>query len=127
VKSALSKDGSLLATGSSDGTVIVFPTEERYLDRTIYGRDSIRRSDDDISTPSTGKDLAFGKGAALVRGHEKEVTGVVWSQRNDVVSISDDFTARCWKNGVYGTEAEELRSGGEDEGRRWACGWAETD
>ena len=116
VKADVSRDGSLLAAGSGDGVVCVFPTDEKYLDSSAY-RGYVKDS---------GQGVKTGRGAALVRGHEKEVTGVSWTVEGDLVSISDDYHVRCWRNGEGG-EAEGMREGGEEEGRRWAWGWAEVE
>jgi len=136
VKSSVSRDGRLLATGSSDGLAVLFPTDERYLDQTSY-RHGMRHPEDSVPAPSApatpsrrgglpvAQHLKVGKGVGLVRGHEKEVTDVAWSVNGDLVTISDDYQARCWRDDDGGVEAEQLRDCGEDEGRRWACGWAE--
>lgn len=70
--------------------------------------------------------MKVGKGVALVRGHEKEVTDVAWSMNGDFVTISDDYQARCWRNDNGGEAAEGLRDCGEDEGKRWGYGWADS-
>lgn len=121
VKSAISRDGMLLSAGSSDGCPIVFPTDERYLDQSLYPR----VHPEDSRAAQIGKVMPVGYGAALVRGYEKEVTDVTWTDRGDMVAISDDYLARCWRAGEKGEEAESMREGGEDEGRRWGWGWAE--
>lgn len=121
VKSAISRDGRLLSAGSSDGCPIVFPTDERYLDNNIYPR----IHPEDSRAAQLSKVMPVGYGAALVRGYEKEVTDVTWTDRGDMVAISDDYLARCWRAGEKGEEAESMREGGEDEGRRWGWGWAE--
>lgn len=123
VKSAISRDGRLFSTGSSDGCPIVFPTDEKYLDKMLYPR--IHPEDSRASQIS--KAVPVGYGAALVRGYEKEVTDVTWTNGGDMVAISDDYLARCWRAGESGEEAESMRDGGEDEGRRWGWGWAELD
>lgn len=136
VKSSVSRDGRLLATGSSDGLAVLFPTDERYLDQSSY-QHGMRHPEDSMPTPSApatpsrrgglpvAHHLKVGKGVGLVRGYEKEVTDVAWSVNGDLVAISDDYQARCWRNDDAGVAAEQLRDCGEDEGRRWACGWAE--
>ena len=63
-------------------------------------------------------------GTALVRGHESEVNGVCWSKDGELITIGDDFKIRCWREG---SEARNLRQGGETEGRRWNAGWAAVD
>ncbi len=43
----------------------------------------------------------------------------------ELVSVGDDFRARCWREDAQG--ARGLRVGGEGEGRRWGRGWAEVE
>ena len=96
----------LLALGSSDGCSILFPTDERYL-RPLQGD----------SMP------IYAHGTALIRGHNREVTDVTWTPTGDLVTIGDDLTARCWREGP---EARALRMYGEGGGKRWLSGWAEA-
>lgn len=120
VKSDISRDGKFIATGSSDGVAVVFPTDERFFDKSV--------SPDFTHTPEThplAAHLRVGKGVALVRGHDKEVTDVTWTVDGDLVTLSDNYYARCWRQGERGLEAEELRDGGEEGGKRWGWGWAE--
>ena len=130
VKSCVSRDSRLLATGSSDGIAVIFPTDEKYLDQNSY-RNGAQHPEDTPATPRkvsmpVAQHLRVGNGIGLLRGHEKEVTDVAWSVNGDLVAISDDFQARCWRNDDGGVEAEQLREGGESDARRWACGWAEA-
>jgi hypothetical protein len=46
---------------------------------------------------------------------------VSWATNGSLISVSDDLRVRRWQEG---SEARELRLGGETEGRRWQCGWA---
>ncbi|KAJ9658530.1 hypothetical protein H2201_007737 [Coniosporium apollinis] len=131
----------MLAVGSSDGCPVLFPTDETFLK---LARSDPRDDDEDAtpaSTPPThrpaprrstsgvasarinGTIPIYENGTALVRGHSREVTGSTWTAEGDLITISDDFTARCWREGP---QARELRLGGEAEGRRWAAGWAEV-
>jgi WD40 repeat protein len=64
------------------------------------------------------------RGTALVRGHTMEVTSLVWSVAGDLVTVSDDLTARCWRSDA--SKARELRTCGEGEGARWNSGWADV-
>lgn len=146
IKSALRRAGGdkseLLAVGSSDGCAVLFPTDERYLHRPLSYRSSDTSSAFSVSTPrnplsrtDSGTGLAarlndtipiYQHGSALVRGHDqREVSALTWTINGDLVSVGDDSTARCWREGRRG-EARNLRVGGEGEGRRWACGWAEA-
>jgi WD40 repeat protein len=62
------------------------------------------------------------RGTPLVRGHEKEVTSLSWTYDGELVTVSDDFSARCWRED--GSKARDLRGCGESGGQRWRCGWA---
>ena len=63
-------------------------------------------------------------GTALVRGHTKEVTSLSFTSEGNLITISDDFRARCWREDR--DNARHLRMIGEGGGRRWACGWADV-
>ncbi|KAI0872740.1 WD40-repeat-containing domain protein [Hypoxylon argillaceum] len=63
-------------------------------------------------------------GTPLVRGHEREVGSVTWTNEGKLVSVGDDYLIRCWSEDRE--QAADLRTGGESGGRRWGCGWAET-
>ncbi|KAK3069665.1 hypothetical protein LTR53_011809 [Teratosphaeriaceae sp. CCFEE 6253] len=151
--------GELLAVGSGTGTPVVFPTEERDLHHfpphstsTRDGEDGEHDpdQDDDLPTLATstarssaraapameagGLSIHTRAGTPLVRGHTREVTSLCWSHDGGgLVTVSDDFTARCWRDGegekagIRGGSASNLRTGGEGEGRRWGCGWADVD
>lgn len=71
--------------------------------------------------------MKVGRGAVLKGANTVEVTDVTWTLDGDLVAISDDWTARCWRRGERGEEAEELRKAGDKEGKRWMCGWAEDE
>lgn len=67
-------------------------------------------------------------GTPLVRGHAKEVGALAWSsQGGQLVTVSDDYLVRCWREDDSGARARDLRVRGEAEGRRWGCGWADVD
>ena len=143
IKSALrtanGDQSQLLAVGSSDGTPILFPTNERHLSKHTYPElpNSVSQHPRPSSHPALKRvDSATGfsgrlddtlpiyqHGTALVRGHSREVTGLTWTKRGELITLSDDFTVRCWRES---DQARELRMGGEAEGRRWGCGWAEA-
>lgn len=59
-----------------------------------------------------------------MRGHEKEVGALTWALDGSLVTASDDYLVRCWREGRE--EAKDLRTGGESGGRRWGCGWADV-
>lgn len=142
VKSALrpakGNNSELLAVGSSDGCVVLFPTHERYMASSLdlnshqfesfnqRSRPTLVRTDSGtgLSARLTDTIPIYQHGSALVRGHGREVTGVTWTPRGDLVSVGDDCLARCWREGL---DARDLRLGGENEGRRWGCGWAEVE
>ncbi|KAI1367515.1 WD40-repeat-containing domain protein [Xylaria arbuscula] len=63
-------------------------------------------------------------GTPLVRGHEREVGAVAWTNEGKLITVGDDYNIRCWSEDRE--RARDLRTGGETGGRRWACGWAET-
>lgn len=63
-------------------------------------------------------------GTPLVRGHDREVGAVAWTSEGKLVTVGDDFSIRCW--GEDRAKAADLRTGGETEGRRWGCGWADV-
>lgn len=123
----------LLATGSGNECAILFSTNERYLRPQSWSRPTLgqvpptlRHSDSDIEiAPSLKDDIPiYHHGTALVRGHVKEVTSVAWTSEGHLVTASDDFSVRCWREGK---EARDLRTGGEGQGNRWMSGWADVD
>ena len=122
VKCEVSRDGKYIAAGSSSNVGVVFPIEEQYLnprmsaDFTHKGRDNYLAGH-----------LKVGKGVVLVHGHDSEVTDVTWTINHDLITVSDNFRIRCWRQDGDGSEAEDLRDGGETGGRRWGKGWAQRD
>ncbi|CAF9937993.1 MAG: hypothetical protein HETSPECPRED_000734 [Heterodermia speciosa] len=140
VKSALrlavDEKSELLAVGSSDGCAVLFPTDERYLGKSrivsaFHGhtltssRPNLTRTDSGMSLFTRLNDTVpiYQHGTPLIRGHGREVTDMTWTYGGELVTIGDDLTARCWREGP---DARDLRIGGETEGRRWGCGWSET-
>ncbi|KAL6702840.1 hypothetical protein ACN47E_000867 [Coniothyrium glycines] len=128
----------LLAVGSTDGCPVLFSTDETFLkkdnrpseeedddlpDTSIITRRSLRSTLSRSSTSNRHPDSIpiYEHGTPLIRGHDAEVTSVSWARNGSLISVSDDFRVRRWKEG---SEARELRIGGESEGRRWQCGWA---
>ncbi|KAK4147157.1 WD40-repeat-containing domain protein [Dichotomopilus funicola] len=76
------------------------------------------------SNPGPGPGPLSRRGTPLVRGHGKEVGAVAWTADGKLVTVGDDFLVRCWSEDRAG--AADLRLGGETEGRRWGCGWADV-
>lgn len=155
VKTAIRKasDGNseMLAVGSSQGCPVLFPTDEAML--RSRGANCPKNDNDEalgsaLMTPPSAtrapkrpgleRTASFtglsGRmtdtipiyqiGTPLVRGHQREVTSVAWTREGELVTASDDWTVRRWREG---SEARDLRLGGEGEGRRWGCGWADVD
>lgn len=136
LRSAAGDKSELLAVGSSDGCAVLFPTEERYLGKgrtasaiqsfsSSLSRPTLTRSQSGTSLFTRLNDTVpiYQHGTPLVRGHSREVTDMTWTYGGDLVTVGDDLTARCWREGP---DARDLRLGGETEGRRWGCGWSET-
>ncbi|KAF2808993.1 Lethal(2)denticleless protein [Mytilinidion resinicola] len=147
VKTSLRKasgdKSELLAVGSSKKSPILFPTDESFLRREPQHQDDdsdelpLARSSS--RSPSTRPSLMrtssgtvsstrdtipiYQHGTPLIRGHEHEVTNVAWTTEGSLVSVGDDFTSRCWREGP---RARELRLSGESGGQRWASGWADV-
>ncbi|ORY15337.1 Lethal(2)denticleless protein [Clohesyomyces aquaticus] len=137
----------LLAVGSTDGCPVLFPTDETLLRRerpveeedadelpqVKPSRSSMTTRQTSLSRKSTGSGFSslltdtipiYEHGTPLIRGHDAEVTSVAWTRDGALVSVADDFSVRCWRQG---SEARALRLSGEGEGRRWRCGWAAVE
>ena len=143
VKLAIRKESNdrqeMLAVGSSDHCPVLFPTDERFLQppvqtlpeddlpprKSLFTTRSGLRRTNSIGMSARLEDTIpiHQSGTPLVGGHLKEVTGLSWTYDGDLVTVGDDYSARCWREGP---EARELRQCGESEGRRWGCGWADT-
>ncbi|KAJ5250117.1 hypothetical protein N7489_000527 [Penicillium chrysogenum] len=87
-------------------------------------RSGLRRTNSGIGLSGRLEDTIpiHQSGTPLIEGHQKEVTGLSWTPSGELISVSDDYSARCWREGP---EARELRNDGESEGKRWMCGWAD--
>ncbi|KAG0648899.1 Cell division cycle cdt2 [Hyphodiscus hymeniophilus] len=145
VKSALrpARNGrsEMLAVGSSDGCAILFPTDERYLpqhqdddEQNAYMPSSAPLSSRRPALRRTAGSFGIGSrveetmpisthGTPLIRGHDREVGSLAWTADGELVTVGDDFFVRCWRESG---DARDLRTGGEGEGRRWGCGWADV-
>ncbi|KAI0145213.1 WD40-repeat-containing domain protein [Xylariaceae sp. FL1272] len=149
------RDGrsEMLAVGSNDACAVLFPTNERYFQDELLGQmgslsledstvatnavqnpmrriDSVRRplfrksSTTNFSARLKDDIPIIHSGTPLVRGHEREVGSVAWTNEGKLVSVGDDYLIRCWSE--QRELAKDLRTGGEGEGRRWGCGWADV-
>lgn len=72
------------------------------------------------------------RGTPLVEGHSREVSSVVWTHNGDLITVGDDYLARCWRDGrmeigAGEDTARELRRAGNAGGKRWGCGWADVN
>ncbi|KAI4197456.1 MAG: hypothetical protein LQ350_005895 [Teloschistes chrysophthalmus] len=150
IRPAQDNRSELLAAGSSDDCAIIWPTDERYLrhiDRTRHSRGNpvvlqdghvtpppsalgnerrppLPRIDSGINSRLKDTIPIYTHGTPLLRGHSSEVTALSWAHGGGLVTLSDDLTARCWRED--GERARELRIDGEGEGKRWGCGWADV-
>ena len=133
----------MLAVGSTEQCPILMPTDERnHLHHRRAGQSelhSMDANDADLpdlppkssqtsacSTANAHSDIpVIQNGTPLIRGHEREVTSLTWTHNGDLVSVGDDFSARCWRKDPE--KARELRSVGEAGGKRWRHGWACVD
>lgn len=141
VRKAVGDKPEMLAVGSGEPCPVIFPTDEKFLDpstqqqtdqldqppRTpsLSTRSGLRRTNSGIGPSARLEDMVpiYQAGTPLIEGHKKEVSGVSWTVDGELITVSDDYSARCWREGP---EARDLRAGGETEGRRWRCGWADT-
>ena len=125
----------ILAVGSSDNCAMLFPTDERHLPRREL-RAEAEDDDDEAELPTLPAAIKpksatqengiqiHEHGTPLVRAHNKEVTSLAWTHDGELVTVCDDFTARCWREDAI--TWRELKLCGEVGGRRWGCGWAEV-
>jgi hypothetical protein len=106
IKSALRRaqydKPELLATGSVDGNVFVFPTDEREI------RNS-RIKPAPIIDPSTATPMVdmnsrtstpiYTAGTKLAHGHNarQEVSHVTWAHGGELISCGDDYRTRIWR------------------------------
>lgn len=146
LRPAAGNKSELLAVGSGEGCAVLFPTDEQYTNRQSPSLDEFSPRDHSttpvpiprgtrppLSRNSSDVGLSarlnstlpiYEHGSALIRGHSLEVTGLTWTSEGELVTLGDDFVARCWREGP---RARDLRTDGEKEGRRWGCGWAEAE
>ncbi|KAF4210897.1 hypothetical protein CNMCM8980_003018 [Aspergillus fumigatiaffinis] len=141
VRKAVADKAEMLAVGSSDHCAVLFPTDERFLHSPVrrpavdlnpqspgmsFTRSGLRRTNSSVGLSGRLEDTVpiYQSGTPLVEGHKKEVSAVSWSVDGELITVSDDYSARCWREGP---DARDLRVGGETEGRRWKCGWADVE
>lgn len=145
IRPARGDQAEMLAVGSRDGCAVLFPTDEAFLNRPspspIQGEEGDNEEDEDDGLPTLTSTIKkqskllvksknqddgipiYQQGTPLVRGHTSEVTSLTWTHDGELVTLGDDFMARCWRENA--AKARDLRLNGEVEGRRWACGWAD--
>ncbi|PGH13264.1 hypothetical protein AJ80_06373 [Polytolypa hystricis UAMH7299] len=144
IRPAKDDKSEMIAVGSSDNCAVVFPADERYLASSPDSNNATNSSSAPTTPPPASRRVGlrrtnsgtaqsggrledtipiYQQGAALTNGHAKEVSGVSWTHDGELVTVSDDLHARCWREGP---KARDLRRGGESEGRRWGCGWADV-
>lgn len=155
VRQAKGDKAELLAVGSSDGSPVLFPTDETFLNRSqildndrpdsprLFDIDGKHASSPVSSSPILGSRPRMSRpasstsgistrmldtipihnnlGTPLLEGHKKEVTSVSWTFDGDLVTLGDDYVARCWREGP---QAREMRTGGPGHARRAGWGWA---
>ncbi|KAM0286002.1 hypothetical protein ACHAQH_001191 [Verticillium albo-atrum] len=150
VRSALRTIGTghgpeLLAVGSATSSAILFPTDERFL-REKWDRESHDPNHDwDAGVKRVGsgpggsaaRTPIVSNGTQLADGHQREVTGISWSNEGKLVTISDDYTVRHWqedacdgagdRNEDVPRDARDLRTCGGFGRKRWMAGWARTE
>ncbi|KAF4457721.1 hypothetical protein F53441_415 [Fusarium austroafricanum] len=132
----LSHSSDLLAVGSSESSVVLFPTDERYLRSACAQRAHLLDLSGSAPTPSRSFSSAAGtepasstipifrNGTALVHGHEREVSNVSWSFDGKLVSASDDSIVRQWQEDEG--RARHFRQVGDFGGERYMAGWADV-
>ncbi|KIW03857.1 uncharacterized protein PV09_05155 [Verruconis gallopava] len=152
VKAALrpAKDDKveMLAVGSADGCAVLFPTDESSFPSTepvllpsgmntpLVGpassplstvRPPLRRAASSslgLSARMRDSIPIYSPGTALIAGHSREVTDVSWTHDGDFVTLSDDHSARLWREGP---QARAMRTATDGNSMRAGWGWADVD
>jgi hypothetical protein len=92
----------LLATGSVDGNVFVFPTDEREIRNARIKPDPVI----DASSATPVVDLStrtstpiYTTATKLAHGHSQrhEVSHVAWAHGGELISCGDDYKTRIWR------------------------------
>ncbi|KIW20986.1 hypothetical protein PV08_01565 [Exophiala spinifera] len=120
----------VLASGSSEECAVLFPTDERYLNKAARRQPEnatlaprLRRATSSSSSSDAPLPIYY-HGTALVNAHRKEVTAVAWTRNGNLVTTADDYTTRCWREDA--AQARMLRLNSERDVRRYQSGWAEV-
>ena len=141
----------ILSTGTGEDCAVLFPTDERYLTKRArhpyrFNDVPVPRSSHPLRRPllqRTSSSLVntlttairateseedptpiYHHGTPLLNGHKKEVTCAVWVPGNgQLVTVSDDYTARCWYED-NAAKARTLRMGKQKDAERMQSGWA---
>ncbi|KIX08572.1 uncharacterized protein Z518_03228 [Rhinocladiella mackenziei CBS 650.93] len=132
----------MIATGTSEGCAVIFPTDERYLNMSTQrpplptkngvgqGRDLPRETSNlpllSGVTVESDRDSCpiYHHGAGLVNGHQREVTAVAWALNGNLITTADDCTTRCWREDA--DRARALRLNTDRDLMRNQSGWAEV-
>ncbi|RSL69253.1 hypothetical protein CEP51_012370 [Fusarium floridanum] len=128
----LSHTSDLLAVGSTSSSVMLFPTDERYLHSVCDQRVHVLDSPGSAITPSRSFSASapetsfpiFRTGTPLIHGHSSEVTNISWTHDGKLVSASDDYIVRQWQEN--GDRARHYRQVGDFGGERHMAGWADV-
>ncbi|KAK8047724.1 hypothetical protein PG996_015788 [Apiospora saccharicola] len=121
--SSLSLSDSTVAGGSSNLPKPLPSSQPDPLRRALFQRSS---SSTNLASRNEKDDIPIIRnGTPLVRGHDREVGALSWTNKGKLVTVGDDYLVRCWNEGRE--EARDLRVNGESGGRRWGCGWAQID
>lgn len=131
-------NNEMLAAASTDDCAVLFPTNERYLIeankhqpdthvKSFFARPGIHRSNTEIinskmTRPEADDTPIYYHGTPLVQGHCKEVTGVTWTTEGNLITTSDDFDTRCWRQDR--DKACLLRTKTYRDAETYRCGWA---
>lgn len=129
----------LLAVGSHEKCAVIFPTDERYQRNRIgntAGRSPELRAvlkyiEKHFERPPPSffdkwaKDTCdiYDHGTALFRGHDGEVTDVCWTTDGELVTVSDDDTARIWREDeklARKMRTMDMRDAAESYGWAWS-------
>ncbi|KAF4633358.1 hypothetical protein G7Y89_g4764 [Cudoniella acicularis] len=139
IRKAQNGKSEMLAVGSSNGCAILFPTDERYFPKPqTYEqeddwcgsslppqRPTLRRVSSGLTNRGNLDDscpISY-NGTALSHGHHREVGSVTWNSDGELITISDDYLVRVWREG---DEAKKLRAGDVEQGIHEGNGWAKV-